>query len=133
MDMLLSYVNPKHLSKEERLRMLVALIGIAVFAAIGCLLFCGGAFASGTDDSHAATALNAVVIIICNIVRVVGAIFVIVGVVKFVISHANEQGPEQQKAILMIATGIVLIVVPTIITSLQSDFNEVITDITTNG
>ena len=45
------------------------------------------------------------------IASVVGAIFILVGVVRFVSSHANEDGPGQQKAIMMLATGLGLIII----------------------
>ncbi len=44
--------------------------------------------------------------IICFIA---GAMFALVGIIKFAISHANDDGPAQQKAIMMMATGVVLV------------------------
>lgn len=39
---------------------------------------------------------------------VVGVIFGLIGILKFAVSHANEDGPAQQKAAMMMATAVVL-------------------------
>ncbi len=61
--------------------------------------------------------------IICFIA---GGLFALVGVIKFAISHANEDGPAQQKAIMMIATGAVLVALGAAIPSIvQASWFEV--------
>lgn len=57
-----------------------------------------------------AAVVNGVVQIVAKICAVVGVLFVLVGVVKLAISYANEDGPAQQKAAMMIATGVVLVI-----------------------
>lgn len=80
-------------------------IGIAGICLLACLYAAAPfAFADG------AAVINGVVQVVCKICTVVGVLFAIVGIVKFVISHANEDGPAQQKAALMIATGVVLVI-----------------------
>lgn len=89
---------------------------IAAMAVLACMLFAVPfAFAVGT----AFGALGNVMKTIC---LAIGAIFVGIGIIKVAIAHANEDGPATQKAAMMIATGIALIVlgpqVPGIISGL---------------
>lgn len=59
--------------------------------------------------ADSSTAMVEGIIEICaKIALVVGVIFAIIGILKFAISHANEDGPAQQKAAMMMATGVVL-------------------------
>ena len=92
-------------TKEKLEYLLIAVCGI-IFAAVGIMTFTP-AFADGMTSTDLADLVRLIVKIICLIV---GALFSIVGIVKFAISHANEDGPAQQKAIMMIATGILLVV-----------------------
>lgn len=62
-------------------------------------------FAGGPTE-EVITGILSVVYLITN---VLGILFVIVGFVKLVISHAQEDAPGQQKAAMFIATGLVLI------------------------
>lgn len=80
---------------------------IAAAAIIAAISF---GYADTVDD-----VVDAVMKIVQIIAVAVGAIFVLVGIVKFAMAHANEDGPAQQKAILMLAAGIVLVLVGTII------------------
>jgi uncharacterized membrane protein len=83
----------------------------AVIIATLCLMVCAYAAAPFAFAAGSASAvIEGVVKIISMICNVVGIIFVLIGVVKVAIAHANEDGPAQQKAALMIATGIILIV-----------------------
>ena len=69
----------------------------------------------------ASNATGQAFVLVIKAVRVIGsvagALFVLVGIIRFVIAHANEDGPNQQKAALMIATGIALIIVVSIISA----------------
>lgn len=82
---------------------------VAVIIAAVCLLICTYAAAPFAFASAGAV-IEGVVKIVSMICNVVGVIFVLIGIVKIAISHANEDGPAQQKAALMIATGIILVV-----------------------
>ena len=60
------------------------------------------------------------------ICMIVGSLFAVIGVIKFAISHANEDGPAQQKAIMMMATGILLVAIGLIVPQLiQASWFEV--------
>ena len=63
--------------------------------------------------------IKAVVTVVCNIVMILGIIFIIIGLVKLVTAHANEDGPAQQKAATLLATGVVLVVLPAILKGLD--------------
>ena len=70
---------------------------------------------------------KAILSVVYTIVRIVGVIFVLLGIVKLVIAYANEQGPEQQNALMMSATGIVLVLLPSILAALhlENDIGKV--------
>lgn len=116
MESLKALVRSTKLTKEDKLEMLmIAVTGVILTG----LFFCVYTPAYAAIDSHdMAEIVKTIVRVICYIV---GALFVIVGVVKFAISHANEDGPAQQKAIMMMATGILLVVLATVLTSLIQD------------
>ena len=69
--------------------------------------------------NHGADAINAVLSILYLVANIVGIIFIAVGIVRFAMSHAQEDGPGQQKAIMMMATGVVLLVVRFVLSSLH--------------
>ena len=109
------------LTKQDKKQLVIEMLGIGFLALLFVMLFVQPSFANGGQ-----LALEAVVTIVCKIARVVGVIFIIVGAVKFAISHANEQGAEQQKSIMMMATGIILVVIPTIILGISDKLFPVI-------
>jgi len=59
--------------------------------------------------------MKKVFLILRVITSVSGGIFFVVGLVKFAISHANEDGPAQQKAVMQMATGVLLIVLAVVL------------------
>ena len=66
----------------------------------------------------AESAFNAIFNVLKTITTVIGAIFLIVGIVRFIIAHANEDGPNQQKAAMLIATGIALVIIGPVLSTL---------------
>ena len=96
--------NVQMTTKEKTEYLLIVLAGIFV-SVIGIYTFTP-AFAT-MESSDLADLIRTIVKIICFIV---GALFAVVGVIKFAISHANEDGPAQQKAIMMMATGALLVI-----------------------
>ena len=64
-------------------------------------------------------AIVAVLNILYLVALIVGIIFIAVGIIRFAMSHAQEDGPGQQKAIMMMATGAVLIIVRVILSALN--------------
>lgn len=71
------------------------------------------AFADGATAAQ--EAINGIVSVLRLITGVIGAIFVLLGLVRLAIAHANEDGPAQQKAAVMLATGVVLLLFGTLI------------------
>lgn len=99
-------------TKENKRNIVFGIALIALLTAVTYLVF-PQAFAD--VNGTAKNVIDAVVSIVRLIVNVLGAIFALVGIVKFAIAHANEDGPAQQKAAMMIATGIVLLLMGTVI------------------
>lgn len=64
--------------------------------------------------------INAILTVAKMIVRVIGIIVAIVGIVKFVMSHSEGDGPAQTKAAGVAATGVALIILPSVLD--QIDF-----------
>lgn len=117
-------MNMQVFTKQDNRRNTIMVIGIAVLTVIGLYLFCPSVFANTNAD----TMITSVVQIIATLCTVVGVILGIVGLVKFIIAHANEQGPEQQKAIMWIAVAIILIIVPNIISTVATNWSGLIND-----
>ena len=74
--------------------------------------------------------ITGVLSVIYIIANAVGIIFVALGLLKLAIAHAQEDGPAQQKAALMTATGLLLILLRLILAKI--DFEKWI-DTTTRG
>ena len=67
-------------------------------------------FADNYDAKKSSTkVINGIINVALLIAIVVGILLIIVGVIKFVVAHANEDGPGQQKAAMLLATGIALL------------------------
>ena len=79
------------------------------------------AFADGSvgNTTMGQDMIKAIVVVVCNIVMIMGILFIIIGLVKLVTAHANEDGPAQQKAATFLATGVVLVVLPMILKGLK--------------
>ena len=112
-----------------------ALIAVMAVIAAVYLAWASGtitfAFASGTNAGEAAkTMFMTIVKIVCTIVMIIGVIFGVVGIAKFAIAHANEQSADQQKAILMLATGIILIILPVLINANSGVLSDIIVNAT---
>lgn len=63
--------------------------------------------------------INAILTVVKLIVKVMGVIFVIVGIVKFAMAHSEGDGPAQTRAAGIAATGVVLIVIPSVLDSID--------------
>ena len=101
--MLSVYKNSIKLTKQEKIEYAMIMLVSFIMAGV-TLYFFTPAFAISNDDI--ANLVKTIVKVICFIA---GALFLIAGIVKYAISHANEDGPAQQKAIMMIATGAMLV------------------------
>lgn len=76
------------------------------------------AFADG-DITMGQDMIKSIVVVVCNIVMILGILFIIIGLVKLVTAHANEDGPAQQKAATFLATGVVLVILPMVLKGLN--------------
>lgn len=101
-EMILSKRN--QLTKKDVQEFGLILAASAIITTI-ILYCCPFAFAA---NATTVSMMENVMKILKIIAMVAGALFLVVGLLKFAISHANEDGPAQQKAIMMMATGILL-------------------------
>ena len=92
------------LTKQEKVE--IAAILVASIVITITYFLCVGTVYAEISSGDMAKMVRTIVKIICMIA---GALFAITGIIKFAIAHANEEGPAQQKAIMMIATGVVLV------------------------
>ena len=111
------------LTKEEKIE--IALI-LVLSAALTVLFFklCPFVFADADAKTQMFDAIRLIVKVICSIV---GGIFLLVGIVKFAIAQSNDDGPAQQKAIMMMATGVLLVLIATLIIDKIHPENWVVT------
>lgn len=93
----------------------VTVVLMAIMTLVGCtpLVF------ALTETEPAGEALKGIVSVVSLITNIVGIIFVVVGFVRYVMAHAQDDGPSQQKAALFIGTGIALFLVGTIISGMN--------------
>lgn len=88
---------------------IVAMLGVLLSASMFIM------FPSAFADANAEIVVTFVIRVLKLISIVSGVIFILVGAFKFSIAHANDQGPDQNKAIAMMATGLVLVLLFTVI------------------
>ena len=104
-------------------------IYLSLFSFLLVQMFSSFVFA-GNAESTGSTMITGIINIVIMMAVIVGVMFLLVGIVKFVIAHANEDGPGQQKAAMMIATGIALLVIMVSLKAL--DFPGIINRLITN-
>jgi len=119
MHMLLSSVPT--LSDNRRFGRIMKRIQIAAILLMTVLTITGMplVLASNVGSSAASSALEGIVKVVSLITNIVGIIFVVVGFVRYVMAHAQDDGPSQQRAALFIGTGIALFLVGGIIANMN--------------
>ena len=121
----LSYVkeNRRYLLAKA-LPYMIALGLIVMFVMTTFVFATGDGDGASTSNAGANAAITAVVRIIRVLLSALGALFIVLGVIKFTIAHAQEDSPSQQKAAMLIASGIALLIVGFVIGQIQ--FNRII-------
>ena len=103
----------------------------AVMMLIACLALLPCAYYAA-PFAYAAPEASAIIKSIINIVKlvanIVGILFLLIGIVRFAIAQANEDGPSTQKSIMMLATGVVLLLLGTLIIDAIGFENWVLTE-----
>ena len=119
MHMLLSSVPA--LSDNRRFGRIMKRIQTAAILLMTVLTITGMplVLASNAGSSAASSALEGIVKVVSLITNIVGIIFVVVGFVRYVMAHAQDDGPSQQRAALFIGTGIALFLVGGIIANMN--------------
>lgn len=119
-------------SKKVRMARALPYILCMVFILSTCFLGAMPVFASdGSSLKGAKEAFDAIFKVVSIITSIVAILFILVGLVKFITAHANDNGPDQQKAAMMIATGVGLLVLAGLIGTLG--INEKLIDTTGGG
>lgn len=116
-------ITSKEYRRQTFKQVLIASIPYLLLAILLFILLKNNMFAIA-GEAAAGKAFGLVIKAVRVIGTVAGALFVLVGIIRFVIAHANEDGPNQQKAALMIATGVALIIVVSLIG--QGDLTEMV-------
>lgn len=92
----------------------------AAAAAAACITMVHATGTGGGGNGNAAgQAIDALLSVLYLITNVIGVIFVVVGFVRIVIAHAQEDGPGQQKAAMFIGTGVALILLRVVMSSMN--------------
>ena len=100
-------------SLERRNRVLRRMACVGLFACLGTMLFGAPLFAFASDLT--VQAVGIIFKILRAICIVLGAFFVVFGVVKVAIAHASDNPQDQSKALIMSAVGLVLVLMGSVI------------------
>ena len=87
--------------------------------AAGVFAACATRVLASGNTGAATEAINSLLSVLYLITNVIGVIFVLVGFVRIVIAHAQEDGPGQQKAAMFIGTGVALILLRMIMSNMN--------------
>lgn len=94
--------------KKKRVLEMIFIIAMAAVVFFMVTNTFGVAWAAGEDKAQAM--VKSVVGVLRVLLNIVGVIFAIVGVAQFMIANAQEDGPQKQKAIMFMATGVILVI-----------------------
>ena len=98
-------------------------IGLLIVCVMSVFVFAKSPSTATKGGANAA--ISSVVQIIMVLLSALGALFIVLGVIKFTIAHAQEDSPSQQKAAMLIASGIALLIVGFVISKIK--FSDIIT------
>ena len=114
--------NKRYLIAKALPYMLV--LGLLCVCIMSTFVFASGIGGTQAANNGANAAIRSVVQIIMVLLSALGALFIVLGVIKFTIAHAQEDSPSQQKAAMLIASGIALLIVGLVVGRIQ--FNKII-------
>ena len=122
--------KPRTKKESKRIRTARALpyILCMVFILTTCFFGAMPVFADGNIPKGATEAFDAIFKVVAIITSIVAILFILVGLVKFITAHANDNGPDQQKAAMMIATGVGLLVLAGLIGTLGINEKLIVQD-----
>lgn len=99
--------------------------------AYGTTLVSYGTMMATTLLAHAdaaSTLMETFIDILCKIVLVLGAVFVIMGITHYAAANSEGDGPAKNKATMQIASGVILAVLSVVFNSNKSSFVSIITE-----
>lgn len=114
--MLSSYVCPVSLTKKQK----IAIAVVCAFALV--LLLTSPVFADTTTSTYTdkiKTILTPIINIVCTLFQVVGVMLAIFGIVQLVLAIKNEDSNSKTNAVTLMGVGIMLLVIPALIKSLD--------------
>lgn len=120
--------NRFNVTKRDFLK---AILAASLFVFTAALIFRGGPVINAFADTQAAveSSVNIIVKILNTICIVLGGFFMVSGIVKYAIAHANDQGNEQNSALKLAATGLALVVLGgAVLGTLKDDIVKIITE-----
>lgn len=102
---------------KKKTKYFLSYLALAVLIIAGFVILVTFAYAG--DSTAIASDVNDMVDLVAMISKILGVIFALFGIVKYIISHASEQGDEMYKSVMLIALGVVLVMVPVILQSVN--------------
>lgn len=102
---------------KKKTKYFLSHLALAVLIIAGFVILVTFAYAG--DSTAIASDVNDMVDLVAMISKILGVIFALFGIVKYIISHASEQGDEMYKSVMLIALGVVLVMVPVILQSVN--------------
>ena len=98
----------KELTKKQR----VAVIAMALALAVPIFMMTGGVYAA---PAKASDVLEVIHKVLKFLTVIVGSIVLLSGIVKYVMAKQDSNGPDEHKAIMTMAVGVILIILFTVI------------------
>ena len=97
----------KELTKKQR----VAVIAMALALAVPIFMMTGGVYAA----AQAKDVLEVIHKVLKYLTVIAGSIVLLSGIVKYVMAKQDSNGPDEHKAIMSMAVGVILIILFTVI------------------
>lgn len=117
-------------TKNEHMGFLMPLIACSMLIFLAFLLTTQPVLADNTAATTAMTDIIGIVIKIASIVCfVLGAIYLINGIIKYAAAHADENGAAEKKAANTLAAAIILIAVGGVILTLEPELTSMISSV----
>ena len=110
----------KSLRNKRRMELANRIMTVAMLALVMVIGVAHPALAA--TNASVKAAISSIIVILKVLTSAVGAILILVGIVKYAMAYMNEDGPGMQKAIMFLATGIVLLMLGLVV--LTTDFGS---------
>ena len=110
---------------------LLAMVAVLIVNALPSIVMAGDVEAV---DAAIDAAVKAIIIVLRVICIAIGGFMILFGVVKTVIAHSQDNGPDQSKALVQAGAGLALVILGTVVmTTLQDPIKTIISSAATVG